>query len=907
MSDLPTRFGPYEIVSRLGAGGMGEVYRARDSRLQRNVAIKVLRETSALNPDRQRRFAQEAVAASALNHPNILTVYDVGVEGDTPYLVSELIEGSSLRAEMNRGRIPLRRAIEIAHQIAEGLAAAHEAGIAHRDLKPENVMVNVDGRVKIVDFGLAKTRDDEQQLVGAVPDTATAAGLIVGTLPYMSPEQARGDKADFRSDQFALGVMLYEMTTATHPFMRDTAVQTLSAIIADEPPDPAQVNPVLPVGVRWLIRRLLAKNPRERFAHSADLAIDLRTFREYLAEATSVAAAPVPAPRARWQRRVAVVALIAAGAFTVGRAIAPEESGARFDRFTPFATDAGYQGGAAWSPDGKTIAYEAEINGVVQIFTRKIGSAMRTQVTTSTFDCYTPIWSPDGRHIYYHSLARDTDALWRVSPAGGAPEMIMEGATRSAVSPDGRALAVLREESAVAVSMSLWVASPPGSEPKRYSRGAFKDLTFSDGHLRFTRDSSKLLAWLWRDAAASGPQTGFWEIPISDGEPRSVLQSLVGLRVPSLFSWLPDNRHIVVVRSDGPTPGTHLWVADTIRDVIRPLTATAGNEGAPSVSPDGRTIAFQSEATDFDLVEVPLDGSPIRPFLSSTRNEFDPAASPVNTQYAFVTDRTGHLEIWLQNQEGYLQQPLVTAADFGNAPPMSVGSLAFSPDGRRLAFQRFDLQSEKVFGGPRVWISSVAGGTPVAFGGEDDGYQDAPAWSPDGDWIAFIKGRIGEWSLAKARVGGGAAPVILKSGIPPFVARPQWSPDGRWIVCETSEGLTRVSSDGKGSSVIGSPGWLAYGWAPDSRRIYGLRPTEDQHHFMLVSVDALTGAERVINENLGTLPPANQPIRGFSRLGDRGFLTSIARVRSDIYLIEGFRLPPSWWERWWPFRKAREQ
>ena len=298
MPGLPTRFGPYEIVSQLGAGGMGQVYRARDTRLQRNVAIKILLETGALDPERQRRFAQEAVAASALNHPNILTVYDVGVEGETPYLVSELIEGTSLRVEMNRGRLPLKRVIEIAHQVAEGLAAAHEAGIVHRDLKPENVMVTADGRVKIVDFGLAKT-DVGEELVGAPTATQTAAGLIVGTVPYMSPEQARGGKADFRSDQFALGVMLYEMTTATHPFTRETAVQTLSAIIAEEPPDPAEVNPTLPLAVRWLIRRLLAKNPRERFAHTADLAADLRIIREFLGEAdVSDHDDPSSAPRA---------------------------------------------------------------------------------------------------------------------------------------------------------------------------------------------------------------------------------------------------------------------------------------------------------------------------------------------------------------------------------------------------------------------------------------------------------------------------------------------------------------------------------------------------------------------------------------------------------------------------------
>lgn len=255
MSESPSQFGPYQVISPLGAGGMGQVYRARDTRLQRFVAIKVLHDHATLDPDRQRRFAQEAVAASALNHPNILTVYDVGAQGDAQYLVSELIDGESLRVEMNRERLPLKRIIDVAYQVAEGLAAAHDAGIVHRDLKPENVMITRDGRAKIVDFGLAKAPDADLSVLGTVSATKTAAGLIMGTVPYMSPEQARGGDADFRSDQFALGVMLYEMTTAVHPFKRETAVQTLSAIIAEEPPDPAQAAPTLPVAVRWLIRR----------------------------------------------------------------------------------------------------------------------------------------------------------------------------------------------------------------------------------------------------------------------------------------------------------------------------------------------------------------------------------------------------------------------------------------------------------------------------------------------------------------------------------------------------------------------------------------------------------------------------------------------------------------------------
>jgi Tol biopolymer transport system component len=605
-------------------------------------------------------------------------------------------------------------------------------------------------------------------------------------------------------------------------------------------------------------------------------------------------------------------------AFILGRALAPADAGVRFEKFTPFATDAGYQGAPAWSPDGAQIAYEADVDGVIQIFTRTLGSARREPATRSRFDCYLSTWAEDG-YIYYHTRARDKDALWRVSPVGGQPEMLIPNASESAISKDGKTVFFLRDESEMGLGhLQLWVASIPDGQPRHYSEGVLKDRSGSSGFLRFSPDGSRLLLWLGVDTSS---RPDFWEIVMPDGEPRLVLPGLSrpGL-VPSFFSWLPDNRHVVVTRSDGPTPGTHLWIADTKApsrlasrllglgtNPLIPLTTTPGNESWPSVSPNGRTIAFTSEATDFDLFEVPLDGSPLQPFLSSTRNEYDPAASPANTQYAFVTDRAGNPQIWLQNLEGYLQQPIVTEADFVGAASMAVGSLAFSPDGTKLAFQRAATGNENSrAAGSRLWITPLSGGKPYPVAGEET-YQDAPTWSPNGEWIAYLTTTLGDMSLSKAEVGGRAAPVtLIKSGIPPFVARPQWSPDGRWILCETVDGLTLVPADGKGESrVISDRGWFAYAWDKDGRRIYGLRPTDDEHHFMLVSLDSQTKIQRVINPNLGTWQQALQPIRGFSRLGNRGFLTSIARVRSDIYLIEGFQPPRTWLDRLWGLGRSR--
>src|SRR3989442_8935453 len=301
LQELPVepgaRFGPYEIQSALGAGGMGEVFRARDPRLQRDVALKILAGTAVSDPDRQQRFLREARAASALNHPNIVAVYDIGTERGSTFIVSELIDGVSLRQYVNRAPLPIKELLDVAVQMADGLAAAHGASIVHRDLKPENIMITRDGRLKILDFGLAKVVQSDAAINGL--ETRTDAGLILGTVPYMSPEQARGAGVDFRSDQFSVGLILYELATGQPAFRRDSGVQTLSAIIEDTPRAVTDFNPRIPVPLLWVIDRCLAKDHHDRYAATSDIANDLCTIRERLAEVSSSATIVQPQLRRR--------------------------------------------------------------------------------------------------------------------------------------------------------------------------------------------------------------------------------------------------------------------------------------------------------------------------------------------------------------------------------------------------------------------------------------------------------------------------------------------------------------------------------------------------------------------------------------------------------------------------------
>lgn len=887
------RLGHYRIIAELGAGGMGLVYLAEDERLKRNIALKILPDALVHDEDRLRRFVQEAQTASALNHPSIVTIYEIGSAHESGrehhYIAMELIDGTTLReAPLNRSN--LRKMLEPIIDIAEGLAKAHAAGVVHRDLKPENVMLTGDGRAKIVDFGLAKLLPLTAELSDSAPTVAlkTGAGVVMGTVGYMSPEQVEARAVDHRSDIFSLGCVLYEVVTGARAFAGASAIDTLHAILHDEPQPAEKLHPGIPGELVRVIDRCLRKDPDERFQSVKEIAIELRAIlRGGSRDSALVPALPAHVRPQKWRGLAGVVT----GAIVVSLAVAavlllrmPVHPDPASYRFTPLETTPDYEGFPAWSPDGKTIAYAAETKGVLQIFTRSLTSTRRAQVTNQARDAREPFWSPDGTRIFFISTAGNVDALWSAGAAGGTPQLVMPGVTSAAISPDGSRLALLREEKQQGeFALALWFSDASGANVQRFVHPEFKR-RMTAGTLRFSPDGRKLGAWLFM-RGLNVPRE-FWEISIPDMKPRRRLEILGQMPRTFPFNWMPDSRRIVFGGEvPGELAGSHLWIADTATNRLQALTATPGQESYPAVSPDGKQIVFTTEETDFDLIEIPLDGKQVRNLLATSRAEKMPAWAPDGDSFAFITNRSGVEEIWLRSGNGEWERPLVTKSDFSDGLTSLIASITFSPDGQRIAFQRSG-------GNYRVWISSLGGGAPVPLNRRALLFEDHPTWSPDGEWMAFTaypSPRPGPSRLPilqKARVGSDAPAVTLLDQVV-VSGEVKWSPTGEWIACETFDGITLVSPDGARKRVLAEQSWYAFDWSRDGKAIYAIRG-DDEFRLLLVRVDVATGDERIVLD-LGPAPPTNFPFQGLSVHPDeKKVVTSAIRLRGDLWLFEGF-------------------
>jgi eukaryotic-like serine/threonine-protein kinase len=768
-----TRFGPYEVLDWIGSGGMGEVYRARDTRLGREVAIKVLPEEAAGDAGRLRRFEREARSAAALNHPNIATVYEVGDHEGTRFIAMELVEGQTLKDRLEAARLSMKELLDFASQIARGLAKAHESGIVHRDLKPGNLMVTSDGLVKILDFGLAR-RTPHASDVGS---GLTREGMVLGTVQYMSPEQAAARPHDHRSDQFSFGAILYEMATGRRAFERDTTPQTLAAIIEDEPEPLRTLNAEVPAGLSSIVERCLAKDPDRRFASTAELVRELAL----------VSAPAIPAPLGRPTRRlaaiglalVAVIAAFAVSRFT-SRPAAPQRLGKPLEA-VPFTTYPGHEAEPTFSPDGAQVAFtwDGESQDNHDIYVKAIGAEQPLRLTSDPGRDGSPAWSPDGTRIAFLRDKPGGGSEMRLIPPTGGPERRLgevQGLAHQGLSwsPDGRSLAVV-DRSSPGERVGIFVLDIVSGVKKRLIPSS----TFSDILPAFSPDGRTLA--FNRTLLPRGPFVHV--VPVAGGEPREL--------APTSFprgrlAWMPGGEEILfaavpLARDGGQrTPssygraGASLWRVPADGGEAR-LLAGSENAGDVALSADGHRLVYSQGTIDWDIWRLDLRRGPATEeaqtrFAPSTKIDANPQISPDGERVAFTSIRSGQPEIWVVDGQG--RHPLRLTSFEGKG---SVGAPRWSPDGKTIAFDADPSPENNV----DIYVISASGGPPRRVTTSPD-IDATPSWSKDGRFIYFGSHRNSSsqvWKVPSSGEEAGRARQVTRGG--GFAAIE--SPDGRHV------------------------------------------------------------------------------------------------------------------------------
>jgi Tol biopolymer transport system component len=657
-----TRLGPYEILSPLGAGGMGEVYRARDTRLQREVAVKVLPSTVASDPDRLRRFEKESRAASALNHPAIVTIYDVGQTDGVSWIAMELVEGKTLRELLIPGAMPVKRLLQLAPAIAEGLARAHESGIAHRDLKPENVMVTKEGLVKILDFGLAKLSapssgsDQDSRLPTA---TGTSPGVVLGTVSYMSPEQASGQPVDYRSDQFALGSILYEMATGRKAFQKKTPVDTLAAILNEEPEPVGAINSQVPVPLRWVVERCMAKVPEERYVATRDLARELNTVQTHLSDTLSGA---VPSRGVR--RRVSiplwialpVAALLVAGGVYGARRLALQSERAAVPTFRRLTFRRGNVLSARFAPDGQTVVYGAAWEGKPsELFTVRTDSAESRPLGLDHANVLSVSSKGDLVVLLNKGSLQSPElpgTLARMPLGGGAPRELQEDVYQASWTPDGDNLAVTRK-------------APSGKALLEFPLGRPIEESFSLGMwfgVKVSPGGDKVAFCEWDNEASRS----IW-VADRQGQKRALIN---GLRAIHGFAWSPRTGELFFIGRR--QAGDEALLAVSMSGSERVVWPGANGYILHDIAPDGRLL-IERYTQRRGVIWVSTDGAPERE-LGWLDSSSPYGVSRDGSQVLFAEDGEGGgltRGVFIRRTDGS------PAVRLGDGTPMSL-----SPDGK---------------------------------------------------------------------------------------------------------------------------------------------------------------------------------------------------------------------------------
>jgi Tol biopolymer transport system component/predicted Ser/Thr protein kinase len=849
------KLGHYQVLEKLGEGGMGVVYKARDTHLDRFVAVKVLPAERVADPERRRRFVQEAKAASALNHSNIITIYDIDQAEGIHFISMEYVAGRTLSQLIGRKGLALGEALKYAVQIADALAAAHAAGIVHRDLKPANVMVTEKGIVKVLDFGLAKLTEPR----GPDEETVTARteeGVIVGTVAYMSPEQAQGRAVDARSDIFSFGSVLYEMVTGRRAFQADSKLSTLSAILHQEPLPVAEGTPP---ELEKIMARCLRKDPERRIQHMDDVKLALEELKEESDSGKLVA--PVPGRRKRlphWWAITAAAVLVAAS-IGVAWLLVRSPKPAPAPVLTRLTSDSGLTTDPALSPDGKLLAYASDRGGEgnLDIWVQQVGGGEPMRLTRDPADEHEPAFSPDGTKIAFRS-EREGGAIYVVSALGGAARKIAAGGRGAQFSPDGNWIAYWTGQFGggqfVRGNSKTYVVGSAGGAPKQVQPGFA-----AAAYPVWWPDGNRLLFLGNRDDQLPAEESiDWWVSPLEPG-PATKTGLLAATRAHKLLgpfqtipwalvtpAWVPDGNSLIF--SARAADSTNLWrlpVSAKTWNVLGPperLTSSTTLEQHPALSsgPAGLRVAFASLIENIDIWSLPIDanqgkvGGELQRLTQDAAADFHPALSGDGAQMVFLSGTTDNQQVWIKDLSSGEQHALTFTRSNKYAP-------LFSPDGCKVSY----TSEEPKYKG-NICVVPVAGGT-VETVCQDCGIMYA--WTPDG------KGGLGWDGL------GGIHLVQFSSGRRTrllahpthHLYQPHLSPDGRWLAFSAvSAGHSRLHvAPFRAEGPIPEGQWIAVTdgqtwddkprWSPDGKLLYH---TSDRDGFRCVWAQRLHPATK---------------------------------------------------------------
>jgi serine/threonine protein kinase len=863
---IGTMLGPYEIQAKLGEGGMGEVYRARDTRLDRTVAIKVLPAEISGDPDRRARFQREAKTIAGLTHPHICTLYDVGEHDGSTFLVMEHLEGETLADRLVKGRLPLGQALTVATHIADALAAAHHQEIIHRDLKPGNVMLTKTG-AKLLDFGLAKHLIAPDHL--GSQDTTVAAmtreGTTVGTLAYMPPEQLRGEPVDARADIFSFGVVLYEMLAGTHPFKQRSEIDTASAILNSVPRPLPELCPDLPALLQHIVRKMLAKDAGDRYDSVHDVRLDLRELQEESEHRPRRDHGK--ARRLYWAGTVALV-VVAFGIWGFLHFLSREAAPA--PTIVPVTTSGG--SGPSLSPDAKSIAFvwSGEKSDNADIYIKELDGPGFDRRTTDPAPDLFPAWSWDGRQVAFLRMSGDRAVLYTMSALGGGERKVVELSSVDRTvfggglswSLDGKSIAFADKKSPKE-PYSIWSLSLDTLEKQQVTFPDAKSL--GDGFPALSPDG-RSLAFLRRSEFV---RPALYVMRLPGGTPRLVTDT-----VAWSVCWTADSRELVFA-TPVYTGQPGLWRVPVNGGTPQRIPARGDRLNQPALRRN--RLAYANVTGTNDIWRLDLTGTgqatpSSAPLFSSSSSEYTPRISPDGRKMAFASDSSGYLEIWVSNPDGTGPMKLTDVKAAGSS-----ASPDWSHDGKQIAFD-----SNKS-GVSKIYVVGADGG-PVRQLTTDASEEVVPHWSRDDRWIYFGSNRSGSWQVWKApSQGGRAVQVTREGGMVAFE-----SADGYVYYCAyygQKRGIWQVPVAGGRETLVLDRGIVPSQWELTDEGIYFAEPpaTVSFYDFATRSETslgpALDGSRfLIVPDGVGVAPD-----------GKSLLFIARARQRSDIMMIDNFR------------------